>query len=199
MKKRFLLPLSLVVCLSVGLSAQELNKRKAKGFAGISWSYTPSGGTIDSIKFKNDNKGMIGFMLAQTNLFNDNIGIYIDTKKSLSYTSSFKGQSKYLYEILNLGATFTPTDRVTFMAGVGYSKEAGYTAHQKEISVPTHELANGAYMSTTRTVTYAKEHKKHSVNFNLGASFKVSNNVGLIVGFDTAPKAVSIGFSMHTR
>ena len=179
--KNAFLSLSTLTLLSLGstthLIAEDLNttnKIKNDGtFVIATWSPDTKSGTISGYELKGN--GMIGVSGGKKNLFSDSVGGYIGFDKSYNSVGE-DGRSNevmYAYTIFNAGLTFTPTESLMLMAGVGYSQESAEYAD------------NGTHWISIED--------NDQINYNFEVSYKITEKYGIVAGYNTAPEAYNVG------
>ena len=144
-------------------------------FAALTWSPDTDSGTIEGKEY--DGSGMIGVLIGHKKLITDNIGAYFGG--DFSYTkvddSGTSNEAIYSYRIVNVGATFTPMESLTLMGGIGYTTEHGEFSYYG-----TH---------------YESEEDHSQMNFHIGGMYNITNQFGLVIGYNTAPSAINYGVS----
>ena len=183
--KNTFLTLSTLALLSVGTTTNLLAEDSTSmsgvkndgTFVIATWSPDTKSGTVSGHELKGN--GMIGVSGGKKNLFSNNVGGYIGFDKSYNSVGE-DGRSNevmYAYTIFNAGLTFTPTESLTLMAGVGYSQESAEYAD------------NGNY--------YVSIEDNDQMNYNFEASYKINEKYGLVVGYNTAPEAYNVGVEVR--
>jgi len=145
-------------------------------FVALTWSPSTADGKIEGVPF--DGSGMIGFVLGNKKIINENIGAYFGGDFSYNKVDETDTSYKatYNYKIVNLGVTFTMFDKLTLMGGVGYSTE------NAEFS------SGGTY--------YKSDEKNTQTNFNFGVSYNILDDFGVVVTYNTAPSSIGYGLSL---
>ena len=173
--KRTILISMFIVGLNSTAVADNL-KSKSGIFGAFTWTPNTDGGSIQGYKF--DGSGMVGAIVGHKKLITDNLGAYLGV--DMSYTkvddTGTSNEALYSYSIINIGVTFMPINRLTLIGGVGHSTEYGEYSYY------------GTHYKTDEDVS--------QTNLNFGVMYDITDNVGLVVGYNTAPSALNYGFSV---
>ncbi|RKZ52535.1 MAG: hypothetical protein DRR16_27730 [Candidatus Parabeggiatoa sp. nov. 3] len=170
-----------IICIfiaSIGKSVyaqDDSNSALKKGtFAYIVYAPTAKGGTIEGYEF--DDTHYLGLGFGKINKPRS-LGYYIDFKATPNIVNdSGNSDATYRYLIANAGVTFSLTDSLAVLGGIGFSIE------------------DGSFMSSGDL--YASEEKNYNINVNLGAMYNITQSFGVVVGYDTSSSAPSFGVSL---
>lgn len=176
--KTILTPLSIVTLLATTITAEEISSSPQSDgtFIAMTWSPDTKDGTIEGYDLKGN--GMIGLYGGKTNFISHNIGLYggFDMSYNTVDESQTSHEVMYSYRIINGGLTYSPTNNLTFMGGVGYSMESAEF------------MQNGN--------NYQSIEDNDQINFNAELSYKIGDTYGIIAGYNSAPEAYNVGFIM---
>ena len=143
-----------------------------KTFSAFVYTPSTSDGSLEGYEF--DGGGMLGMVFGNKKLFSDSLGSY--GSFDMSYNSVDETDSSdaiYGYRIFNLGVTYSPSDSVTLLAGMGISWEYG-----EMFSRGTH---------------YETEEKEINTNLHIGLAYNVTDKYGAIITYNTASSSMGIG------
>jgi len=141
--------------------------------------FTPStaDGTIEGYEF--EGSGMLGFIFGNKKMFSENLGLY--GSYDMSYNSVDETETSdetiYGYRIFNIGVTYSPSDSIRILGGVGISWEYGEFFYEG-----TH---------------YETEEDKTEMNFHAGVSYKITDKYGAILTYNTASSSVGGGITFN--
>ena len=159
------------------LSTQSISFAQAENFVAITITPSPKDGVIADRKF--EASSMAGIYLGRKNLFSKKIGAYIGGEIP-AYKTNSSGNStevNYSYKLINAGLTYSPNEKLSFLAGAGYSYE------------------NAEFVADNGSTLFQSLEDNDQVNFNAAVMYKMGKRFGVIGGFNSAPKAYNIGIS----
>ena len=172
-KKVFMASLA-VITITTSVIADEQIPLKGNTFGAITWSPNTKDGTIEGYNLKGS--GMIGIYGGKKDYISDKFGLYGSFDASYNKVDDTQSSDvMYSYRIFNVGATYTPMKDLTLMGGVGYSMENAEFMYYGE--------------------NYRSIEDNDQINFNVEAMYNITDDIGLIAGYNTAPEAFNVGVS----
>lgn len=144
-------------------------------FIALTITPSPKDGSIQNVEL--EASSMAGVYFGKKNIFSKKIGLYAGGEIP-AYERDSNGNSRqvnYSYKILNAGLTYSPNEKLSLLAGVGYSWE------------------NAEFIAGNALFQSVEDNDQ--VNFNAEVMYKLGNKFGVIGGFNSAPKAYNLGVS----
>lgn len=175
------------VYLSVGILLLQTTLM-AEGLASILISQKTKDSVIENKNF--DGENLYSFLWGSTDFLSSSLGSYITIGGTVDFRSDEDKQrdeksgdfDNYLsYNVYNTGLTYTPTNNLTLLGGVGYGQSKG-KYYQKN--------------TTSNNYSELVTEKEKGVNFNLAVNYYYKS-IGLVAMYDTFPKVFSVGVSYN--
>jgi hypothetical protein len=140
-------------------------------------SFAPSAKGKELMGYKFDDTNYIGIGGGAINKKPMGIGLYGEIKGTPTVLD-INGNSDFVYDytIVNVGLTLRLHDRFVLMGGVGYS----------------HEDAKFTVLGTH----YESNESNSNLNVNVGALLQISSLFGVVLAFDSAASAYSLGLAV---
>jgi len=141
--------------------------------------FTPStaDGTIEGYEL--EGSGMLGFIYGNKKMFSENLGLYGSYDMSYNSVDETETSDKtiYGYRIFNIGLTYSPSDSIRILGGIGMSWEYGEFFY------------NGTH--------YESEEDKTQMNFHAGMAYNITDKYGVILTYNTASSSIGGGFTFN--
>ena len=154
----------------------------------IAMTFTPNISSELEHKVVDSSSDMLGAYIGHKSLFGEKIGMYIGFDTTLNEPhASLEPIVYHNYTIFNAGLTFSPIKQLTFLAGVGYSSDKVSEKILIDRYFDYDELVDVEDIKTLE--------RNNDINFNMEVMYEI-NRFGLIAGYNSAPKAFNIGFSI---
>ena len=160
-------------------------------FIALTWAPESESGFIKNQKLSGED--MLAIYFGEKNLFNDYFGLYVSLSCTLSTSDESRLDNnvlKYFYNIYNIGLTYSPTSDFILLGGIGYSEERDELKYREESEVTCDSFG---FCQTISNYNYKSKQTYHRKNLNAGIMYSFENNFGVMVGYDSAPKALSFG------
>jgi len=160
----------------------------ADGLASILVSQKTKDSVIENKNF--DGESLYSFLWGSTDFLSSSLGSYITIGGTVDFRSDEDKKrdeksgdfDNYLsYNVYNTGLTYTPTNNLTLLGGVGYGQSKG-RYYQKN--------------TTSNNYSELVTEKEKGVNFNLAVNYYYKS-IGLVAMYDTFPKVFSVGISYN--
>ena len=144
----------------------------------VSLVYTPTtaDGTIDGYKY--DGTFMLGIYGGNKKEFNKNMGYYggLDMSVSMVDDSDTSNKPIYAYSNINIGATYSLIDSLTFLGGLGVSIQRGQYFYYGDEYETDNEI---------------------KLNAQIGVMYNIFDKFGVVLKYDTASSSIGGGLTFY--
>ncbi len=187
-KLNTILFLALIVANINSVVFADINKNKDKNFF-IGVTYTPKISSDLTYEAVDYSSYILGLYAGHKKLISEKFGMYIGLEGTLDQPyPTWEPQVYHDYSIINLGITYSPIKKLTFLAGVGYSQDSV----NESILIDSYYDYDGL-VDIEEIVTLEEN---SDINFNMEVMYQVKFGLGIIAGYNSVPNAFNIGLSI---